>query len=192
MFSCPNTGIFQFVDILDDIDSGVMFFGDFAEHVSLFNLVALPFNQVIGVKLHQLLQKTHFIVYWNHQMRFFARFSRPAIVGRVQLIEFLDSQAGHIGGLGQVNLVIDADLCQLWLVGDRAQCQANFVSFSKNLADGEQARHIGHGFFGQLEGPVISRKLFLFVLTNSSAHIASTGIVGGQRQVPVAIKLLGQ
>jgi hypothetical protein len=58
------------------------------------------------------------------------------------------------------------------------------------LTQGQQSRHISAGLVGQLEGPEIGGLAPFFITPDGVPDRTRTRVVGGQRQLPITVKLL--
>ena len=79
------------------------------------------------------------------------RIRGPAMEAGVELVDFVDGDAGELGGEAQVQLAAGVDAREIRLVRDRAEGDAVVLGIRDQAAHGHEFRHVGARLGGQAQ-----------------------------------------
>ena len=80
------------------------------------------------------------------------RIGGPAMEAGVELVHFVERDAGEFGRERQIELAAGVDLHEVGLVRNRAERDAVVLGIRDEAAHGHQLRHVGARFRGQTAG----------------------------------------
>ncbi|MCY1538012.1 hypothetical protein D9M68_735330 [compost metagenome] len=107
---------------------------------------------------------------------------------RIELIQLVFVEVGHGGDPRQVHALLELDLFEIGLVGDRVEAYAIGLWGHHHLRQGEQLGYVISRLGRQRQVPVVGGQAEFLVALDGAADPAFTGIVGSEGEQPVAVE----
>src|SRR5262249_54859386 len=143
------------VELTDDVDRGVELLGDRGDRVAAHHSVVRDAEPLVGRYLRDVGGKHVGRLDRQQQVERAAWIGGPAVVGGIELVDFLGGDAGDLGGKLEVDLPESVDAHEVGLVRDRAEGQSERLRVEHQALHRQQLRHVGACFAWQPQVPEI-------------------------------------
>ncbi len=132
------------------------------------------------------------VVVGQQQLAAAGRQDHRLVHRRIELAEGLLVQLGQLRGTGHVDVAVDVDRQEVRMVGHRRQFQAVGRRAHHDVLHRLQLGQVVARLVGHAQALVVDRQPGLLVARHRLADVALAPVVGGQRQLPVAVEQLVQ
>ena len=159
--------------------------------LAAFDGVMLPLDPVCFRQIAQPLDQRVFLVGRDQQVMRSVGVGGPTPVTGIDVLQVVHRQVHELGHDAEVHLGAGFDAREIGFVGNIGQLDAIFGRVGDDAGHGHELGHVMARLGLELLQVGIAVRLALAAVLRAGAHHpAFAGVVGGQRQVPVAVKIV--